>query len=49
MSEEGAISNFEVAATVGPNIQGEQGQIQVDIAITPVHAARIIDARIVVY
>lgn len=48
MVDQGALSEFEAYATVGPVVNGEQGQIQVDISIVPYHAARIIDATIVV-
>lgn len=49
MAEEGALSAYDVSASVGDTTSsGEQGAISVDIAITPVHAARIITATIVV-
>jgi hypothetical protein len=48
MSDEGALYNFDAAASVGPIVNGEQREIRVDISISPIHAARIIDAVIVV-
>lgn len=49
IASEGAIKNYNCVATIGAeNASGEQGTIQVDISITPIHTARIIDATITV-
>jgi len=49
MGDEGALSAYDVVVTVGTTTESEQGQILAEISITPIHAARIIDAKIVVY
>jgi hypothetical protein len=48
MYSEGAISDYSAVATIGASTGRAHGRIQVDIGITPVHAARIINASIVV-
>lgn len=48
MYDEGAINNYNVSASIGASTGRAHGRIQVDIGITPVHAARIINASIVV-
>ena len=42
------LSAYEVNVQVTPRVMQRKGRVIVDIAITPVHAARTINARIVV-